>query len=277
MAGAVDGAPATAPVDPESGPVDARQGTPRPVESSWGRDPPMSTPFWKRSASWSEVEFYCGVGAVLTACVTASVASPYKWIPAILGGVLSASVLYCRRTAKGIEEAEVAALRESARAQAHRMVKAILDDFHAEYFKHEVGQEKYKHRVTLFRSESRADGRKLLTIFARSGIHQNSSCTWPLDDDDPDRCRGIAGKIWFDGVTRTIITARDWPQGDHPDPVGMVEYARSLDLTIEEAKSLNVKSKVYTGAPILVRGQRWGVRLCRRVDRKWSDRVDSLS
>src|SRR5438270_609271 len=38
-------------------------------------------------------------------------------------------------------------------------------------------------------------------------------------------------------------------------------YAGSLDISVTEAEALNVKSRVFAGAPVLVGGRKWGVLL----------------
>ena len=51
----------------------------------------------------------------------------------------------------------------------------------------------------------------------------------------------------------------NWPEDGNE--IEKARYARSLDITLAEAEQLNVKSKVFVGAVVLVRGERWGVLL----------------
>ena len=56
-----------------------------------------------------------------------------------------------------------------------------------------------------------------------------------------------------------MVAACDWPELD--DPIAKSTYAMSLGIAVAEAEALNVKSKTFVGAPILVGGRRWGVLL----------------
>jgi len=142
------------------------------------------------------------------------------------------------------------------------MIGAILEDFHAKYFRKEAREERHKHRATLFfcvESEGNSGREKKLVIFARAGPHKDSTCSWPIDDNHLEKCRGVAGQIWFHGVGRAKTAACDWPSDGNP--IEKARYAESMGLTVDEAEALNVKSKVLTGAEIIVRGQKWGVLL----------------
>src|SRR5262249_26682480 len=100
------------------------------------------------------------------------------------------------------------------------------------------------------------EGGKDLAIFARKGKNPDSTCWWPVDDHDLDRCHGVAAIIWFHNLTKIVTAECDWPDGD--DPVAKATYARSLGITVEEAERLNIKSKVVGGSPVIVRGRKWG-------------------
>ncbi len=153
------------------------------------------------------------------------------------------------------------AIREKLDNQLKTTLKIVLQDFHNRYFRREADEEKHKHRTTLFtcvESGGNPAREKHLAIYARIGIHQNSNCTWPVDDDDLERCRGVAGKIWFHGSVNVTSANCEWPS-DESDGVGQSAYAKSLGMTVDEAKALNVKSIDFTGARIMARGRRWGV------------------
>ncbi len=156
---------------------------------------------------------------------------------------------------------EIAVIREKFDNQLRTAIRAILEDFHERYFRGESDEEKHKHRTTLFtcvESEGDPTREKRLAIYVRIGVHPNSRCSWPVDDNDLGRCRGVAGKIWFHGSGNVTSADCDWPS-DESDLVQQAAYAKSLAITVDEAKALNVKSKVFTGARIMARGQKWGV------------------
>ena len=95
-------------------------------------------------------------------------------------------------------------------------------------------------------------------IYARSGVYKDSSCSWQIDDNDPDKCHGVAAKIWFHQTGGVTTAACDWPTEPNKH-IQKAEYALSVGITIDEAEKLNVKSKVFTGALIQSQGRKWGV------------------
>ncbi|GAC1473849.1 MAG: hypothetical protein NVSMB9_23180 [Isosphaeraceae bacterium] len=156
-------------------------------------------------------------------------------------------------------EAEVTRLREHATGQARRVIQAILASVWQSYFVHVPIEERHKSRVTLFRCAEAAEipeRGKHLTIFARKGRNPDSTCWWPVDDNDIDRCHGVAAIVWFYDLTKIVIAKCDW---DDEDPVAQKTYAASMSTTIAEAKLLNIKSKVVGGSTVMVKGRRWGV------------------
>jgi hypothetical protein len=156
---------------------------------------------------------------------------------------------------------EIAKVRNEFDNQLKNAIKVILQDFHERYFRREANQEKYKHRTTLFtcvECEGNSTREKRLTIYARIGVHGDSRCAWPVDDNDPEKCRGVAGKIWFHGSGNVTSADCDWPtEGDAW--AEQAAYAKSLGVTVDEARALNVKSRVFLGSRIMARGQKWGV------------------
>jgi hypothetical protein len=157
---------------------------------------------------------------------------------------------------------ELAEIRGKHVDAVKKMMGAILEEFHRKYFRKEAQVEWYKHRVTLFHCveiDSDTGKDKRLRIFARAGVYKDSGCSWPVDDNDPDKCRGIAALIWFHGVGRVRTAACDWPTNG--DAIEKARYAESLGITVDEASALNVKSRSFTGARITARGQKWGVLL----------------
>jgi hypothetical protein len=230
--------------------------------------------------------------------LAATLTLDYKRIPAAIAFALAASVGFSKWQSKKIEDQEkttkseedrelrnnqeqqleairdeknaeklkhrmeIEDLREKYERSTKNMMTAIIEDFHKRYFRREAKLEIHKHRATLFQCVEIADGEtrtKRLQIFARAGVHPDSSRSWPVDDNEPGGCRGIAAQIWFHGVGTVKTAACDWPLDGNP--VQKATYAESLGISVDEAEALNVKSRVFTGARIMVRGQRWGVLL----------------
>ena len=147
----------------------------------------------------------------------------------------------------------------------------MLEFLHAEYFKKQKAEEAKRHRVTLFRcvpkSNDQAAG-KCLQVFAREGYNRNSTTTWDVDEDDKDKCRGVAAKIWhYNAEQEPVIAECEW---DVNDPIIKARYAKSLGLEVHEAEKLNVQSCYFFGVPIKKVRERWGVLL---IDTKQIDFV----
>jgi hypothetical protein len=156
---------------------------------------------------------------------------------------------------------EVAAIRDKLNNQLRTAIRVVLEDFHDRYFHREADKEKHKHRTTLFtcvESNGNPGRDKRLIIYVRIGVHRESQSSWPVDDDDLERCRGVAGKIWFHGSGNVTSTDCDWPS-DEANVAQKAAYASSLGITVDEAQALRVKSKVFTGARIMARDRKWGV------------------
>ncbi len=230
----------------------------------------MRPPFYQRKTFWEGSEFWVSIPAALTAFAAAIVPVKDKSLPSAAACVLVILGAVCRHMAKRLAHAdwtrqqdEVEALRQRYGAQAKRMIGKILETFRSRYFEGEAGEERYEHRVTLFACSESADGDttgKRLVIFARAGIHPDSTSSWPVDDNDPRGCRGFAASIWFHEVTKFKLAACDWPENDG-DPLQKARYAESLEITVAEAEALRVHSRMFVGTPILVNNQRWGVLL----------------
>jgi hypothetical protein len=185
-----------------------------------------------------------------------------KAAPAFLAAGMAASSLAAKLLSKWAEQREKTRREAQTRSLASRAVGVILEDVRRAYFAKEAAQEKYMHRVTLFvctEGSGKGSGAKHLEIFARAGVHKDSRCKWGVDDNHPDRCYGIAGKVWSHNTTMFKTAACDWPADGNLNQ--KESYAASLGMTVEEAEALNVKSRSFAGAPIVVRGQKWGVLL----------------
>ncbi len=185
-----------------------------------------------------------------------------KTLPAALAATAGAFTLTAKAVSKHLEKKLKEEKEKQARDVSRVAVKVILDQMREEYFSTEAGDEKYKHRATLFACEgpdSRSGVGKHLAIFARSGVHLDSPRTWPLDDNHPEGCRGVAGKIWYHNITDIKTAECAWPSDDNL--LEKARYAESLEITVAEAEKLNVKSRAFAGAPIVVGGRKWGVLL----------------
>ena len=218
----------------------------------------MQPPFYKRKIFWDDTELVCVLAAAIAAFFIALVPPDRRTVPSIVAGAISVVVVICRLVARKLDRREKA---EYA-AQAKRMVGALLDVLHDRYFRKEKGEEKHKHRVTLFVYDEGDAARgigKHLRIFARAGVHKDSDRIWPVDENDQKKCRGIAAQIWFTKTALSKTAACDWPENG--DARLKADYAESLEITVAEAEHLHVKSRYFAGTPILVAGRRWGVLL----------------
>lgn len=268
------------------------------IPNSWFRQPEtaMSQYFWKRRAAWDYGEIAFVFLATSCAVVSSFVRQDFqRWTSGLsllfaLGTAVAKfgsvrtreieskikaeqderakelqrqEVEDCERRLRVYKESfdrDLAVANAKTESTVQNVMGAIWDDFHAKYFRNESQEEKHKHRVTLFtcvESEEGSAKDKRLVIFARSGPHKSSTRSWPIDDDYLEKCRGVAGQIWFHGVGKVITAACDWPTDGNT--VEKSRYARSMGLTMDEAEALNVKSRVVTGAEIIVRGRKWGV------------------
>lgn len=97
----------------------------------------------------------------------------------------------------------------------------------------------------------------LLTIFARVGVHRDSSTTWEVDDNHPDKCRGIAGHIWFEESFHYRTSTSDW--NDNMASSEKTKFAKEFSATIEEVEKCKQKPGTIVGTLLRVRGRKWGV------------------
>jgi hypothetical protein len=257
----------------------------------------MIVAFWRSKSTFDRCEIFFASLAMASSALTAALPPAHKQLPAAATGILAILLALSKWRSKRIEETEksarakreqdeqaawakalqslrseneaekqrgldeIAAVREKLDNQLRTAVRAILEDFHDRYFRGEADEEKHKHRTTLFtcvESNGNPTREKRLTIYVRIGIHENSQCSWLVDDNDLEKCRGVAGKIWFHGAGNVTSADCDWPS-DESDLIQKAAYARSLGITVDEAEALHVKSRVFTGARIMARGQKWGV------------------
>ena len=239
--------------------------------SFWRRSSWQSKPFLDSTESWLLV-----AGAIFTLCSTVT-DPPAKWWWLGAVAVACVAVARIRRRYKRVDDAEkadqaskaaardleMAAVRQRAAGQVVRMAEAVLAHMHDHLFGNRQGQVKRKHRVTLFEARAGEDHpsgcKRWLAIYARVGLVSSSTTTWPLDADWPDKCRGVAGKVWFDEVAMVLQAECPWPADGHPD--AKRRYASSLNVSIEEAERLNVRWEFFAGTTVRVGSRKWGVLL----------------
>ena len=201
----------------------------------------------------------CGAAAALSPdpAHTPPLGSKQPWIIAGLAG--SVVLVLVKVVAARLD----AVLKRSAADQMRRVVSAALQYMHDQYFEKEVDDERYMHRITLFVCRAcrpdHAGRTRELAVYARAGRYQDSATCWAVDDDEPDRCPGVAGKVWATNSYKDTSAATAWPAAD--DPTAKAAYADSLGVTLAEAERLRVKSLAFAGVPVMVHGKKWGVLL----------------
>ncbi len=259
----------------------------------------MAVAFWHSKTLFDRCEIFFASGAGLSSALTAALPPAHKQIPAIVTAAFASLVGFSKWRSKAIESyensarierennerdawsktlsrlkaeneaekqgalEEIASFREKFDNQLKVAIGVILEDFHEKYFRGEHEEERHKHRTILFTCvESGSDDtrQKRLVVYARVGVHKESRSTWLVDDNDLEKCRGVAGKIWFHGAAIVTSTDLDWPP-DESSSLQRAAYATSLGITMAEAEALNVKSTVFTGARIMAGGKKWGVLL----------------
>ena len=213
----------------------------------------MIPQFFKSGSFWNRCEYTCTALSAGFSAFTATQTQDHKRIPASFAFACACLVAYTKwqsnkitenkkndkenqdRLNRDRHEQELENIRRDSRIEDERrnrelaeiktrhtdavkkMMDAILEDFHRKYFRKEAQDEKHKHRVTVFyciEIDGDAGKEKRLKIFARAGVHKDSDCSWPVDDNDPVKCRGIAAQIWFHGVgsvrTAGLRLACEW-------------------------------------------------------------------
>ena len=167
-----------------------------------------------------------------------------------------------RTTDDNRRQAELDQAREALKKATQRMMIRLLDEARREFFS--VGEDAYHHklRATLFRcaTEVHPSGtRKYLTIYARSGANPESVRTWTVVDENPERCRGVAGYIWGIGATKILLPSAVWNADSTPEVQRL--YAAETFLTVDEVNTLGIKACGFGGTIVEVGGEKWGVLL----------------
>jgi len=164
-------------------------------------------------------------------------------------------------------------------------VKAIIDRIAKDAFKGVDGPQHY-HRATLFRhcrykwwlSPRRHplwpwgfQGRRrmpcsgwLIPVIRSGGMTQKTSTVF-LAPDDADHAEGVAGYVWSmrgEGATVTV-TAAQAPLDSNASNSDIQQYAKntrtSEDWVRKQLGAQKVLSASFSGIPIEVKGQTWGV------------------
>lgn len=218
-------------------------------DTNWSQ--PVPIPFWKRPGFWEWVEIVAAIAALLSAIL----AVVDKLSGAIWGSFFGALILACKFIQKRLEKKE----RMEREQLFQRLLQTVLRAMHLEYFTRVEDAELHQHRVTLLVCRESGQGKgqkKFLEIFARAGRYADSTTILRLDDNEPARCEGLAGQVWFCNASQ-FKELPPWPADD--GVAARLEYANSGFLGIEVAMALNVKSRVLSGVPVRVFGRRWGV------------------
>jgi len=148
------------------------------------------------------------------------------------------------------------------RERNRKVIRAIVDALHAEYFAAVRASKKHEHRVTLFRRKRlwrTCLWGQYLVVYIRSGTHPRSGARFRVDDNMA-RCEGFAGRIWYIDATLPPVIVPPW-SNDAADAAGRQAYADAGNVTIDQARRLNLKSRSFTGTIIRIGGDRWGVLL----------------
>jgi len=165
-------------------------------------------------------------------------------------------------TALCVLVAQFGSIPAEKRSQQKAIIQAILDTARDEALAGVKDNLKHQHRLTLFRCQRlwrRLLIGRYLAVHVRSGPHSQTRRLFRVGDRDVD-CEGIAGWIWYidAAIPRTQLLA--WPD-DPNDAAGQQAYADAGRLSLEKARSLNVKARVFWGSIIRVNGEKWGVLL----------------
>jgi hypothetical protein len=198
--------------------------------------------------------FWLSIIAPLVALAVPLAPDWWKLVPGGIGAGLVIVGIWYNRLLKLWEQAE----REKQASFAARACLPVLEYLRSQAFGVVEESDMHLHRVTLFRCVAAEDGTLRLVVFARAGLHPESTTAWPVDPNHRGRCRGPAGWVWYHRSFQNREATVEWKDGDLRV---QEEYARSLGITLQEAEGLNVKSRAFAGVPVTVKGQRWGVLL----------------
>lgn len=143
-------------------------------------------------------------------------------------------------------------------------IKRILDALHKNFFQDVPGEERFRHRVTLFKAKRYwTFGRfRYLSVFARSGTQFQKSKTWfAINDECEDENEGVAGRAWFLDAMFTVTDLPNWRDGvNYNENVQCRRYAEDGHLSLAKSESLEIKSRSISAVVVRNKaGERWGV------------------
>jgi hypothetical protein len=160
---------------------------------------------------------------------------------------------------------------------SHAAIKAVLDAAHTSYFAGVPENERYLHRVTLFRArrywrdipftfqvwQINARWKPKLRMRCRSGTaYQRSTHPLSLDDENESGNEGVAGRAYFANGVIVAPDLLEWPVPEPADPAAdpaCVAYATQGFMSIESCRRVRIKSRSVTASVVRKAGARWGV------------------
>jgi hypothetical protein len=238
---------------------------------------------FKAKLFWDRVEIWAALLGATFAAITSAVPPDIKPWTATPVAFFLLIVAISKHRSKSIDEQsklceaaekaetqrkhqeQVARLEQERDNLSRKAVAAISGVLWRRYFGNLPNQDHYKNRVTVFRKELCDEPTRFrLVIFARFGRYSDSISSWPIDDNEPSNCRGVAGKIYARNTLERFIAPHDWP--DDGNPISRRSFADALNATVDETESLKVKSKAFIGTTIVVNGAKWGVLLLDSCD-----------
>ena len=136
-------------------------------------------------------------------------------------------------------------------------LKAVLSAIDEACFQAVAPEERYLHRVTLFKANF---SHTKLSAYCRAGDrYQHRISSFTINHNDERSNEGIIGQAWFRNATTAKVLPPcpgEWSDDD-PD---CREYARQGLLPVKKAAKLNVKSRSVLAMPIRnLKGNKWGV------------------
>jgi len=145
-------------------------------------------------------------------------------------------------------------------------VEAMLNHYRDRVFSRRTRDPRHYHRVTIFKHvgwrwpllHGRLPGHGWLVPVARSGhTTRDAKTLFRAPSHDPDKAEGFAGMVWQRSDTPVIP---DLPSlGTSATPDTYTGYAKRFNLTVERVRAKSWRSRSFSGFPILVNGDQWGV------------------
>jgi len=186
---------------------------------------------------------------------------PIRAVVEFLGGWAFPLITYLAVGAFALKFLQEMVSRRLAKRQE---IKRILDLIHKIYFRDQPEQDRYQHRITLFKACKVWFGRRqYLKIFSRSGsIHLRSRTRLPIDPEGEEGNEGVGGRAWYTDALLVRPGLPEWPATPNPAPKQdptCQEYSRQGLMSVDAAARLRIKSRSF--AATVVRnggGEKWG-------------------